>query len=940
MRAFALVTAVTLGAVRASAEQFSWLGQVFPPSADPTLPLSTAFFPLTDGAGDQLAAYPGGIAGLANFTVDWTPDSPFGSVLPCNKSQSDAIFLDPVSYGLNGSFALSFWFKADPANDAGTLFGYMFSTTANATSTDLATFASFAPNTINVYLPESGHPAAGLVRTVVKDSTDLGNVQTYLDSDGMINDDNNRTSPIYNVSDGNWHQYTLTTHYDLTDGFTVYVDGNFAGDLSSASAVNQVDGGQPIYLNTADIFLCSRSDEDTSRYFSGSLANLAIWNEPLTAAQVSALYNTVPRQKPGIEANGTTMQDVVTWSGRQCVFPYLYLGTDTYGCIQSSNGMGTNFCFNDERQWTQCSLDTTLAWSSLQTYVDNFINNTSLAQSEEHVQLCAVNGSLPEVQLQSCGLDYECAALPSWAANQTLGENTTTQSFNGTVVGVCANWTGIFPVESTNLLPPTYYFPLTDSNPSTWPLPQYNFSGQAPNASWVYDSLFGSVYQCGEDNSLTAQNLTWGASGPFALNLWFKQDNDQGDLFQYLLSVRNESLPTLNATTIFDPNEVHLYLPEAQHPAEGLVRAIVKDSTNTYMNISDQVWLDSDGYVSDDNFRASPRMNFTDGQWHMLTLTTLPSGSAGYQIYVDGIWKAELNTTNAPLSVADVGQPIYAGGTMVLCGRSDYGASRFFDGRVAQLSIYDYALSNTTIGALYKSIMGVLPIYVGAPPPPGPAVDQTFLSLLPAEAPDYDSASAPIEETIIIPLFISPSSADYESPSEEQEPLLPGFINYSPPPSPTVLSILLSETPPALPSQSSPASPPPAAVPSPPPAPETFAALNGGQTQASQQHASQGHGGHHLSDGAVAGIVVAAVVGALAIGGLATFFFVRRKPSWERHERMREDNQGGRPSGGFGDPAKVGVQMSDANLGGKHGFLSSHSFGSSSSMEPNIKAQH
>lgn len=39
--------------------------------------------------------------------------------------------------------------------------------------------------------------------------------------------------------------------------------------------------------------------------------------------------------------------------------------------------------------------------------------------------------------------------------------------------------------------------------------------------------------------------------------------------------------------------QVHLYLPEAQHPAEGLVRAIVKDSMNSYMNISSQIWLDS-----------------------------------------------------------------------------------------------------------------------------------------------------------------------------------------------------------------------------------------------------------------------------------------------------------------------------------------------------------
>lgn len=66
-----------------------------------------------------------------------------------------------------------------------------------------------------------------------------------------------------------------------------------------------------------------------------------------------------------------------------------------------------------------------------------------------------------------------------------------------------------------------------------------------------------------------------------------------------------------------------------------------------------------------------------------------------------------------------------------------------------------------------------------------------------------------------------------------------------------------------------------------------------------------------------------------------------QKPSWERHQRMQEGNLGGEgPSGTFGDPAKIGIQLSDSNLGGKHGFMSSHSFGSSGSMEPNIKAHH
>ena len=39
--------------------------------------------------------------------------------------------------------------------------------------------------------------------------------------------------------------------------------------------------------------------------------------------------------------------------------------------------------------------------------------------------------------------------------------------------------------------------------------------------------------------------------------------------------------------------QVHIYLPELQHPAYGLVRAIVKDSTNNYTSPADANFLDS-----------------------------------------------------------------------------------------------------------------------------------------------------------------------------------------------------------------------------------------------------------------------------------------------------------------------------------------------------------
>jgi hypothetical protein len=45
---------------------------------------------------------------------------------------------------------------------------------------------------VAVYVPESGHPAYGGVRAYVKDANDQGDL-AYLDSDGQLNNNANRT---------------------------------------------------------------------------------------------------------------------------------------------------------------------------------------------------------------------------------------------------------------------------------------------------------------------------------------------------------------------------------------------------------------------------------------------------------------------------------------------------------------------------------------------------------------------------------------------------------------------------------------------------------------------------------------------------------------------------------------------------------------------------
>ena len=53
-----------------------------------------------------------------------------------------------------------------------------------------------------------------------------------------------------------------------------------------------IDGGDPIYLR-GNIFLCTRYDGASDRFFSGSIAQLSLYNEALNASSIEVqLYLT------------------------------------------------------------------------------------------------------------------------------------------------------------------------------------------------------------------------------------------------------------------------------------------------------------------------------------------------------------------------------------------------------------------------------------------------------------------------------------------------------------------------------------------------------------------------------------------------------------------------------------------------------------------------
>lgn len=81
---------------------------------------------------------------------------------------------------------------------------------------------------------------------------------------------------------------------------------------------------------------------------------------------------------------------------------------------------------------------------------------------------------------------------------------------------------------------------------------------------------------------------------------------------------------------------------------------------------------------------------------------------------MDGIYRAALSAPQDFFQI-DGGRPIYADGPIVLCDRADHFAGRSFDGKIAQLSVYDAALTenNVRFVTLMRSCSCRIPLVSG-----------------------------------------------------------------------------------------------------------------------------------------------------------------------------------------------------------------------------------
>jgi hypothetical protein len=90
------------------------------------------------------------------------------------------------------------------------------------------------------------------------------------------------------INDGKWHHVVVVWDYSGT-GTTgtgkMYVDGT---DATGASSYN-ADGND---LNSNKLYIGKDNNSETGIYFDGSLKEIAIWSQALTASEISSLYNS------------------------------------------------------------------------------------------------------------------------------------------------------------------------------------------------------------------------------------------------------------------------------------------------------------------------------------------------------------------------------------------------------------------------------------------------------------------------------------------------------------------------------------------------------------------------------------------------------------------------------------------------------------------------
>ena len=260
------------------------------------------YFPLTASSTSRpsFTSWPFGSYKVKGGSISRSRDTLFtSSVLVCNGA-STATISNPPTFASNGSFGISLWFKYEPSPETDpNPFLYLLSQ-GSSSGQEVGLFL-FGPPKQNL---------SGLARAILRDGRESdSDLQFFLNSDGSYSADSSlRSGPLggwglmnSNLLDSAWHHIVLSTSIPSTNpGFVLFLDGIQVASIPSLWGVSdpafpsspplKPGGGRPLNLTTP-LTLCGRFTGNPMRTFSGSLAQLTLFDSPLTNQEVVDLWS-------------------------------------------------------------------------------------------------------------------------------------------------------------------------------------------------------------------------------------------------------------------------------------------------------------------------------------------------------------------------------------------------------------------------------------------------------------------------------------------------------------------------------------------------------------------------------------------------------------------------------------------------------------------------
>jgi parallel beta-helix repeat protein len=292
----------------------------------------------------------------------------------------DYVLLEDVT--LSNNLTISFEFKVDDLS--GTGHQYLLS---RGGLRDV--------DSLNIYMGEAFGVSSNLLRTVV--------------SDGAIGDLDVNVGTL-NLDDGNWHTYTLVIEDGV--GAKVFINGALEASGSAAS----ISGG-------GDIYLGSRSDQSASRFYSGALDSVRVFDQALSDSEAATVGSNLSVATVTIDVNEIAHDDVYgVESGGTLVVPVgeslLYNDFDKPGLSVSvltnpSEGSvvvnATDGTFRYTHAGTSSSTDSfvyevsdgTDTWTAT-AFIE--IDESGLIDSGEFLVNANEGGGTPEAELQDTHL--------------------------------------------------------------------------------------------------------------------------------------------------------------------------------------------------------------------------------------------------------------------------------------------------------------------------------------------------------------------------------------------------------------------------------------------------------------------------------------------------------------------------------------------------------